>query len=1045
MAKKSKEVKDPIYQGGVPLDELVVVAPKINTKAKKGTWEYVKAVAKNRKQTAYTRDPYSKTRTSDIVVTDSNGQASYFTDPVDGKLARRGQYTYRSNSKDNSFASGAQNFLNTTAAGLMDLYSYVPYAAGKALDAVGSPVGKDLIQTSKDLELDARRVNRYEVAPADFLSASTLGSFLPSLGLAAVTGGNSLYLDANTSRAFTKHITKDLGGSPLLSNILGNVAGAATALPIGGATLQGATKQALTKYLKSAATRAALNTGIGVGTVAAPQLFTGDYEGALNTATTIAPIIAGSSILASGLPKAAAYKGYDALTRKHLTDLYSDDIKWAAARQKLPWYISKKQADRARQLGKDINDSIYENFENPADPSYRRFSAENLYNGVFDSPGHIPYRNLISENTVPPTSIIIPEVADLVDRELASRIYAYMDPAYTRPKRSILEEAIQQSQRLTGKKIDVKNVPQAQGEYRSTAIRDAYLSTILKGIHDPSMPEVGTTGHYLKNTKPAEYNKLISEGTLHSNRVEQQGLSDIIFTPMIKDGILYDFYPYGNSIGFREIYNYYDGGFKEEAVRSALENERRLGVLFNSHNWDLRHPEAVDLTPFSNRKVLDLISRKGAEKIREINDELDGISQSTDEASLLYKIKEGHDANIPEGAEGLHIYKVPNVNSPEQAKALFGNLPPEILRMLGLDLPGVAAEKVPLHTRAIHGWESVKDMLETGVISSNFGKASWKDVSGERAGTAFVQGRKKLTPVPLFGSDLENATPISQRTSPDHDLRAGSTSHYVGFDGSRNGGLGGNLVAVANPTAMAEALGGEYYILGKPHGIDFYKDSKYSPSSSLVRSDGQDLYIDSRNTFERIAGVEDYVSLSERLPHIKGDHANHPNVLTTHRTIGRELRADELKALQELGARKDALRRGHKGKAPIVPIAPPIEAYSLIEYVNPAKWDIDVSKATVNSLIDDLDYVRYLMDPDPNPLQAAIDEKKAMEEAAKYTSTRKRLREWKNPEPNAESGLYILPYKEMKKVKDARKKTDSNYGTSEVIIKGTPFRVSNQL
>ena len=246
MAKKYKEVREPTYDNGV-LNELVVVAPKINTKAKKGTWEYVKAVAKNRKQITYTRDSKSGKRTSDIVVTDSNGQSSYFTDPVDGKPIRRGQYTYRSNTKDNSFVSGLQNYLNTTTAGAMDLGSYVPYVAGKVLDALGSPVGKDLVQTSEDLELDARRLNRYEVAPSDFLSASTVGSFLPSFALAAATGGKSFLLDANTARALTKHVTKDLGGGPLLSNIAGIIAGGAAAHPIGGATLKGATKEALKK------------------------------------------------------------------------------------------------------------------------------------------------------------------------------------------------------------------------------------------------------------------------------------------------------------------------------------------------------------------------------------------------------------------------------------------------------------------------------------------------------------------------------------------------------------------------------------------------------------------------------------------------------------------------------------------------------------------------------------------------------------------------------------------------------------------------------
>lgn len=1049
MAKKYKEVRDPIYQGGRFLDELVVIAPKINTKAKKGTWEYVKAVAKNRKQIAYTRVPFTGKKSSDIVVTDSNGQNSYFTDPVDGELVRRGQYTYRSNAKDNSFVSGLQNFLNTTTAGAMDLASYVPYAAGKALDAVGSPVGKDLIRTSEDLELDARRINRYEVAPADFWSASTLGSFLPSLGLAAVTGGKSLALDANTSRAYTKHITKDLGGSPLLSNTLGAVAGAATALPIGGATLQGATKQALSQYLKSAATRAALNTGIGVGTVAAPQLFTGDYEGALNTATTIAPIIAGSSIVSSGLPKAAAYKGYDALTEKYLKGLRGSRELWADKRQKLPFFIPKKWADRAKMLTDDFYDSIYDSDETFASPSHRRFSVENLQNGVFDSPGRIPYRNLISENMTPPTSIIIPEVADLVERELASRINAYMDPAYTSPKRSILEEAIQQSQRLTGKKIDVKNVPQAQGEYRGTAIRDAYLSTVLKGIYDPSVPEVGTTGHYLKNTNPAEYNKLISERALDDNRIEQKRPNRPIFTPMIKDGVLYDSNPNDSNYTFRYFYPNSLGGLADPITENALLREKSLGVLFNSPKWDLRAPAALSLTPFSNRKVLDLIFRKGAEKMRGINDELNRVQQSADEASLIHKIKEEYDKEIPEGAEKLKIHKVDGVSTPKQAHKLFEDLPTEILSMLGLDLKDVAAKDVPLHTRAIHGWESVKDMLDTGVMSSKFGE-TWKGVSGEQAGTAFVQGRKKLDPVPLFGTDLENATPISQRTSPDHDLRAGRTSHYVEFNGRRNGGLGGNLVAVANPNAMIEALGGEYYLLGKPHGIEFSHESKYSPSSSLVGPYKQGLYIDSRNTFERIANMDDYISLSKRLPHIGGATANHSNVRTIHRTVGRELREDELKALHELGARSDALRRGYKGKAPIVPIAPPIEAYSLIEYVNPVEglysWDIRDHVATLNGLGNELSRARYLMGPDPNPLQAAIDDKKAMGEAAKYASLRKRLMGWENPKANAESGLYILPYKEMKKVKDARSAKDPDYGYMYTGPKdGKKIRHSRQL
>lgn len=1049
MAKKSKEVRDPIYQGGRFLDELVVVAPKINTKAKKGTWEYVKAAAKNRKQTAYTRGPYSKTITSDIVVTDSNGQSFYFTDPVDGQLIRRGEYTYRSNAKDNSFASGVQNFLTTTAAGLMDLGSYVPYAAGKALDAVGSPVGKDYIQTSKDLELYARRLNRYGVAPADFLSASTLGSFLPSLGLAVATKGRSLYLDANTSRAFTKHITKDLGGSPLLSNILGSVAGAATALPIGGATLQGATKQALTKYLKSAATRAALNTGIGVGTVAAPQLFTGDYEGALNTATTIAPIIAGSSIVSSGLPKAAAYKGYDAVASKYLKGLYASDEVWAAGRQKLPWFIPKKWADRAKTLNDDIFDSIYANSENPASPSYNSFSAENLHKGVFDAPGDIPFRNLIERHTIPPTSIIIPEVFNLVERELARRIDTHMNPAYTRPKRQHLETAIQQSQRLTGKKLDVKNVPQTQGEYKGTAVMDAYLGKLLKGIYNPDMPEVGTTGHYLKNTKPAEYDKLISELIDRSNALWENDPHATVYSPVIKDGVLYDFNPTGINPNFGYLYQNKPRGLGNVETKNALQREQNLGVLFNHHNWDLRHPESIDLTPFSKRKAMEVVFREGAKKRGEFSAELDKIQQSADEASLLYKIKKEYDENIPEGAEPLDIYEVAGVTSPAQAKELFGNLPPEILRMLGLDIPGVAAKDVPLHTRAIHGWESVKDMLETGVISSNF-RETWKGVPGGKSGTAFVQGRKKLDPVPLFESDLGNATPISQRTSPDHDLRAGSTSHYVDFSGGRNAGLGGNLVAVVDPRAMIEALGGEYYLLGKPHGIDFSYASKYSPSISLVKKDKQGLYIDSRNTFERIADIDDYVGLSERLPHIKGDRANHPNVLTTHRTIGRELRPDELKALQELGAREDALRRGHKGKAPIVPIAPPIEAYSLIEYVNPIKalddWDITYRKTSMSGLNDDLGYMEYLMDPDPNPAQAAIDRKKIREETARNTDLIRRLREWKNPKPNAKSGLYILPSKEMKKVKDAGSAKDSDYGFSYIKLKdGKLFKYSKQL
>jgi len=1048
MAKKSKEVRGPIYQGGRVLDELVVVAPKINTKAKKGTWEYVKAVAKNRKQTAYTRGPSSKERTSDIVVTDSNGQASYYTDPVDGKPVRRGQYTYRSNTEDNSLTSGLQNFLNTTTAGLMDLGSHVPYAAGKALDAVGSPVGKDLIQTSKDLELDARRINRYEVAPADFLSASTLGSLLPSLGLAAVTGGKSLALDANTSRAFTKHITKDLGGSPLLSNILGNVAGAAALMPIGGATLKGATEKALTKYFQSAAKRAALNTGIGVGTAAAPQLFTGDYGGALNTATTIAPIIAGSSIVASGLLKAAAYKGYNNLARVPLRHLYTDDeALWAAERQKLPWYISKKHADRARQLRKDLNDVTRRvKFDN--NPHNPKFSYPNLRDGKFDPPHHIPFKDLLYHDN--DTALIIPEAANLFDNEIASRINRYIDPNYIAPEKGLLQEAVRQSQRLTGKSINVKNVPQAEEVHRSTAIRDALLRKILQGVYDADNPKQGTIGHYLKHNNPKGYGDLILEGVTDGNNIDWMRDNALIDNPVVRGDLLHDFNYPSLGFSFRRLYERNkDLGLKAIATQEALKNEHMLGVLFNNDTWNLRHPAAGSLTPYTPEEVLALVSKRGDKVRAEIED---GYAKKQEEAKrgpLINKFAEEFEKVKPDDADPLQIEEVLSNVTPREAHALFSRgLEEPLLSKLGLNIEGVNPRDIPLHTRAIHGEGAIDDAIKSGVIRSTFKGAGDANARGKLGAVFVPDGPDALKVKSLWaeGPDwLDNSTPISNYASPDFDLRAGRLSHYVGFDGGRDGLPGGGIVAVTNPSAMVKALGGEYYLLGKPHGRSF-SSSRYIQSNSDNVNLTNDGMIPSENTFEHITeGTQDYRRIAGYLGNIEGQGFSNPNIKTTHRTFGKKLGADGVKALEELGK-----PRGSLNENDIVPIAPPIGGFSLFEFVKSNRAvDNNYILESINKMNDlnfDIDFVTKLEEATPNSRQShnAIQIANAQKEKNRnlIINLDKGLR--RNPNANGTGALYLLPYSEMQRFYDAKKAVDSNYGSTKNTIGGKVIIHSNQ-
>lgn len=1022
----------------------------------------MKAAAKNRKQTAYTRGPYSKVRTSDIVVTDSNGQASYFTDPVDGKLARRGQYTYRSNSKDNSFASGAQNFLNTTAAGLMDLYSYVPYAAGKALDAVGSPVGKDLIQTSKDLELDARRVNRYEVAPADFLSASTLGSLLPSLGLAAVTGGNSLYLDANTSRAFTKHITKDLGGSPLLSNILGSVAGAATALPIGRATLQGATKQALTKYLQSAATRAALNTGIGVGTAAAPQLFTGDYEGALNTATTIAPIIAGSSIVASGLPKAAAYKGYDALTRKYQKNLYARDKVWADSRKNLPWFISKKHADRARQLFLELDKVIKHSSYGTPDKKRDKYQIKDLVPYDPKSFTADTYNKFI-DGDFEEASLLIPELANLFEGQVARSIDRVIDPTYLIPKSIDLQDAVQQSQRLTGKSMNVKNVPQAQQVYEGTGIMDAYLRKVLQSIYDPDNPTQGTIGHYLRQSQPGAYDAMIRNMTNRGIKINDESLTASVKIPILKDGELYSGALYNHGDSFKHSYIENSTDLRDYNLSTALQTERNLGVLFSRPHWNLKYPAEGSFTPFTKKGVLDLVSKKAAN----LDEYLEALSKEAEAVAhaepLIMEFAKEFEAKFP-GEAPLKIEKIKDVKTnkeiktPDEAKELFNRgLPRDILDKLGLDIKGVDSSKIPLHTRALSGRAAVNDMIKSGVVRSVYGAAGESE-GKVRTGTIFRQkegarhGEKvgQLEAIPIDANagrttGRTNTTLVSQFTSPDFDFRTGGLSHYVDFSGGRDNEMpGGNIVAVVNPNAM----GGDYYQIGKPHGYSF-TDEQIPSKKLLEMEDGQT--ISSENTFEHITrGVEDYRDISRHWDRVEGAIFNNPNIGTIHRTFGRKLNKFEQKILEGLGIDKSLLSKQEGLSEPIVPIAPPIRALSLFEFHNTPEFAIDPYElygATykVEGIDYDMDYVKNHIRPiqGEGQLSSILDKLRStqLERSGKI----KKLESMMKVPPIGKEGLYLLPNSEMQRFVDAMEKADSNYGTSEVIIKGTPFRASNQI